>query len=49
MCQNPENYFVIEIHKNIGKHALVDCLAPLPLFPLLSQPPMLTSSNGAGI
>lgn len=27
-CQNPENHFVIEIQKNIGKYTPVDCWSP---------------------
>lgn len=40
-CQDPENHFVIEIQKNIGKYVLVDALAALPLFSMLSQPLLL--------
>ena len=40
-CQDPHNYFVIEIQKNIGKYPLVDSLASLSLLSKLTQPLLL--------
>ena len=40
-CQDPHNYFVIEIQKNIGKYSLMDSLASLSLLSKLTQPPLL--------
>lgn len=40
-CQDPHNYFVIEIQKNIGKYSLVDSLAFLSLLSKLTQPLLL--------
>lgn len=40
-CQDPHNYFVIEIQKNIGKYSLVDSLASLSLLSKLTQPLLL--------
>ena len=40
-CQDPHNYFVIEIQKNIGKYSLMDSLVSLSLLSKLTQPLLL--------